>query len=93
MISSREMYLQRLARATDRAPVTSLLGPRQCGKSTLARQFVSTREATVFDLQSEADVRLLSNPELVLGELDGFVVLDEVQVLPGLRPPATTWTS
>ena len=84
MIASRERYLQRIAAATDRAPVTSLLGPRQCGKTTLVRQFVSTREATVFDLQSEADVRLLSNPELALGELDGFVVLDEIQVLPAL---------
>ena len=81
---TRERYLRRIATATDRAPVTSLLGPRQCGKTTLARQFVTTREATVFDLQSEADVRRLSNPELVLGELNGFVVLDEIQVLPGL---------
>ena len=81
---TRETYLRRIAAATDRAPVTSLLGPRQCGKTTLARQFVSTRKATVFDLQSEADVRRLSNPELVLGELRDFVVLDEIQVLPML---------
>ncbi len=81
---AREKYLKRIVAATDRAPVTSLLGPRQCGKTTLVRQFVSTREATVFDLESEADLRRLSNPELVLGELCGLVVLDEIQVLPGL---------
>lgn len=83
MLDRRE-YLRRMAAATRRAPITSLLGPRQCGKTTLARQFVSTRDATIFDLESEADVRRLSNPELVLGEIRGFVVLDEIQVLPGL---------
>ena len=80
----RQNYLRRMATATNRAPVTSLLGPRQCGKTTLARQFVSTREATIFDLESEADLRRLSNPELVLGELQGLVVLDEIQVRPRL---------
>jgi len=77
----RRRYLDRIAAATGRAPVTSLLGPRQCGKTTLAREFASTRESTRFDLGSEADVRQLANPELVLGELRGLVVLDEIQIL------------
>ena len=81
---AREEYLRRIAASTSRAPVTSLLGPRQCGKTTLARQFVSSRNATIFDLESEADARRLSNPALVLGELQGFVVLDEIQVRPGV---------
>ncbi|MCY3933323.1 MAG: ATP-binding protein [Acidobacteria bacterium] len=80
----RRRYLDRIAAATGRAPVTSLLGPRQCGKTTLAREFASTRESTRFDLGSEADVRQLANPELVLGELRGLVVLDEIQILPRL---------
>lgn len=80
----RRRYLDRIAAATRRAPVTSLLGPRQCGKTTLAREFASTRESTRFDLGSEADVRQLANPELVLGELRGLVVLDEIQILPRL---------
>lgn len=80
----RRRYLDRIAAAIGRAPVTSLLGPRQCGKTTLAREFASTRESTRFDLGSEADVRQLANPELVLGELRGLVVLDEIQILPGL---------
>lgn len=80
----RRRYLDRIATATARAPVTSLLGPRQCGKTTLAREFASTRESTRFDLGSEADVRQLANPELILGELRGLVVLDEIQILPRL---------
>lgn len=80
----RAEYLRRMATATKRSPVTSLLGPRQCGKTTLARKFAATRAATLFDLGSEADVRRLSNPELVLGELEGLVVLDEIQIMPRL---------
>ena len=80
----RKDYLEQLATATKRSPVTALLGPRQCGKTTLARQFASTREVTMFDLESEPDVNQLTNPELVLGELQGLVVLDEIQLMPEL---------
>ena len=81
---TRSGYLHRLAAATRRAPVTSLLGPRQCGKTTLARQFAATRDATFFDLESDHDVRRLANPELVLRALDGLVVVDEIQRMPQL---------
>lgn len=77
-------YLRQLEIAVARSPVTALLGPRQCGKTTLARAFAATRPATCFDLESEPDVRRLANPELVLGSLDGLVVVDEVQRLPSL---------
>ncbi len=81
---ARSDYLDRLAAATRRAPVTSLLGPRQCGKTTLARQFAATRNATFLDLESNQDVRRIANPELVLGALDGLVVVDEIQRMPQL---------
>ena len=81
---ARPDYLRRLEVSTARAPVTALLGPRQCGKTTLARQFATGRKATRFDLESEPDLRRLANPELVLGSLDGLVVLDEVQRMPQL---------
>ncbi len=81
---SRSKYLKLLSVATDRSPVTALLGPRQSGKTTLARQFAQGRDATLFDLESEQDLRILSNPELALGELQGLVVLDEIQLLPRL---------
>ena len=80
----RTDYLHQLAVATARAPITALLGPRQCGKTTLARQFAATRQSTFFDLESEPDIRRLANPELVLGALDGLVVLDEIQRMPQL---------
>ena len=78
----RSDYLHQLEIATSRSPVTALLGPRQCGKTTLARQLAATRKSTLFDLESEPDVRRLANPELVLGGLDGLVVLDEIQRMP-----------
>ena len=80
----RDDYLHQLEIATSRSPVTALLGPRQCGKTTLARQLAATRKSTLFDLESEPDVRRLANPELVLGGLDGLVVLDEIQRMPRL---------
>ncbi len=64
----REGYLRLIKRATTRSPVTALLGPRQCGKTTLARAFSGTRESAFFDLESEVDLRRLANPEMVLGE-------------------------
>ena len=81
---ARPDYLRRLEVSTARAPVTALLGPRQCGKTTLAREFAAGRNAMRFDLESEPDVRQLANPELVLGSLGGLVVLDEVQRMPEL---------
>lgn len=84
MLVSRSQYLEKLATATARSPVTALLGPRQCGKTTLARQFAQKQKATFFDLESVPDQRRLQNPELALQGLDGLVVLDEIQVMPEL---------
>ena len=80
----RPGYLQRLAVAVGRSPVTALLGPRQCGKTTIAREFGARRDAVFFDLESEPDARRLANPELALGSLEGLVVLDEIQIAPHL---------
>ncbi len=81
---NRPFYLEKLAVAIKRSPVTALLGPRQCGKTTLARVFTEGRQVTFFDLESAPDQRRLENPELVLGALEGLVVLDEIQKIPGL---------
>ena len=80
----RPYYLNRLHSGVDRSPVTALLGPRQCGKTTLARQFAADRPATFFDMESVPDQRRLQNPEMVLGGLRGLVVLDEIQEQPEL---------
>ena len=83
-MTPRANYMAQVETALRRSPVTALLGPRQCGKTTLARLFGDRLAATYFDLESERDVRRLANPELVLGELRGLVVLDEIQRLPAL---------
>ena len=80
----RPGYFRQMSTALARSPVTALLGPRQCGKTTLARQFAELHSATYLDLESEPDVRRLTNPELALRELNGLVVLDEIQRMPAL---------
>ncbi len=80
----RPYYLDSLNTAIKRSPVTALLGPRQCGKTTLARQIAAEQKATFFDIESIPDQRRLQNPELVLGSLSGLVILDEIQEMPEL---------
>ncbi|MFM8320413.1 MAG: ATP-binding protein [Chloroflexota bacterium] len=81
---SRPHYLDQLETATRRSPITAILGPRQSGKTTLARMFTKGKPVSYFDLDSLPDQRRLQNPELVLGSLDGLVVLDEIQQMPEL---------
>jgi len=76
-----------IARIEDRFrsnPVVLLLGPRQCGKTTLARQFAATRKAEYFDLEAPADVNRLRQPMTALELLQGWVVIDEAQLQPEL---------
>lgn len=80
----RPASLEQLSAATKRSPITALLGPRQCGKTTLAGLFAKGQEATFFDMESVADRRRLQNPELALGGLSGLVILDEIQAVPEL---------
>ncbi|MDQ6996969.1 MAG: ATP-binding protein [Mariprofundus sp.] len=81
---NRSHYLQTLAVAINRSPVTALLGPRQCGKTTLARLFGEQHSAHYFDLESPADQQRLQNPELMFGQLQGLIILDEIQTKPEL---------
>lgn len=67
-------------------PVVALLGPRQCGKTTLAREFSKTRRAEYFDLESPADQARLNQPMTALEPLRGWVVIDEAQLKPELFP-------
>lgn len=81
---NRPAYLEALKTAIRRSPVTALLGPRQTGKTTLARMFAEEKIATFFDLESIPDQRRLQNPEWVLGNPEGLVILDEIQLMPEL---------
>jgi uncharacterized protein len=80
----RPFYLHKLMTAVRRSPVTALLGPRQCGKTTLARQFAEGQKTIYFDLESQPDRQRLTNPELVLGGIEGIAILDEIQEMPEL---------
>ena len=65
-----------------------VLGARQVGKTTLAKQLAATRRGptTRFDLQDPVDLRRLSDPGLALRPLRGLVVLDEIHHLPEVFP-------
>jgi predicted AAA+ superfamily ATPase len=66
--------------------VVALLGPRQCGKTTLARQFVPPYSVNYFDLEDPQSLARLSQPDLALRPLKTLVVIDEIQRRPDLFP-------
>ena len=72
--------------ALDRSRIVALLGPRQCGKTTLARQFVSPDSANYFDLEDPISLARLDEAMTALRDLKGLVVIDEVQRRPELFP-------
>jgi predicted AAA+ superfamily ATPase len=83
----RTAILRRLEQALARAPVVALIGARQVGKTTLARQLRLRHPGPpVLDLERSQDRAQLADPELALGAMRGLVVLDEVQRLPQLFP-------
>jgi hypothetical protein len=83
----RPRFLKLLSDSLLRSPVTALLGPRQCGKTTLARSIVAARDdAVLLDLEDPAVLESLQSPKTVLSPLRGLIVLDEIQRRPDLFP-------
>lgn len=82
----RERYLGRVRKALSRSPVVALLGPRQCGKTTLARQMMPAGHPQYFDLEDPVVAHFLEQPMTALRGLRGLVVIDEAQRQPGLFP-------
>jgi predicted AAA+ superfamily ATPase len=82
----RTHLLNHLKGALRRSPSVSLLGPRQSGKTTLARTLLSPESENYFDLEHPTGLRRLEDPETSLSELRGLVVIDEVQRRPELFP-------
>jgi predicted AAA+ superfamily ATPase len=72
--------------ALERSRVVALLGPRTCGKTTLARQFVPADSVAYFDLEDPSSLARLDEPMTALRDLSGLVVIDEVQRRPELFP-------
>ncbi len=82
----RSQLLATLKKALARSRVVVLTGPRQCGKTTLARQLLSETSVNYFDLEDPADLERLTEPMTALRPLKGLVVIDEVQRRPDLFP-------
>ena len=84
----RPAHLNALKRLVSHHPVVALVGARQVGKTTLARELAWSRKGLThfFDLESTADLARLADPLLALSPLRGLVVLDEVQRRPDLFP-------
>ncbi|MEI7774655.1 MAG: ATP-binding protein [Verrucomicrobiota bacterium] len=72
--------------ALGRSRVVALVGPRQCGKTTIAREFVAVNSANYFDLEDPVSLARLEEPKTALEGLRGLVVIDEVQRRPELFP-------
>lgn len=78
----RPAAIERIGQVFRVHPIAALLGPRQCGKATLARLIAADEPSTYFDLENPRDLRLLAAPMTVLEALSGLVVIDEVQRRP-----------
>ena len=85
MIVERRRPLRRVRETFAVHRGVALLGPRQCGKTTLARAFMAAEpDHTYFDLERAVDRRSLGAAETTLAPLTGLVVIDEIQRMPGL---------
>jgi len=86
MMIPRKHDLARVRLLLDEYPVVALLGARQVGKTTLARQLAGDHHDRVawYDLEDPADLVRLEDPGLELRPLRGLVVLDEIHRLPGI---------
>ena len=82
----RKADRQTVQQALKRSRVVAILGPRQCGKTTLAREFVPASSRNYFDLEDPQSLARLSEPNLALRPLKGLVVIDEIQRRPDLFP-------
>jgi len=85
-VIERKLDIDLVRHALRRSPVVALLGPRQCGKTTLARQFVAPDSLNYFDLEDPASLSRLDEPDTALRSLKKLVVIDEVQRRPELFP-------
>ena len=82
----RSYFSQQLSHYLSNYSVVAMLGPRQCGKTTLARMYVehSAEPLHYFDLEDPVSFAQLQNPKLSLEPLQGLIVIDEIQRQPDL---------
>ncbi len=82
----RPRWLAAIRAALKRSRILALIGPRQAGKTTLARQIVPPDSPAYFDLEDPTSLARLSEPMTALAPLKGVVVIDEIQRQPDLFP-------
>ena len=82
----RAAYNNLIEKALNRSRVVAMVGPRQSGKTTLARQFVSPLSLNYFDLEDVTSIARLQEPMTALRDLHGIIVIDEIQRRPDLFP-------
>jgi predicted AAA+ superfamily ATPase len=85
-VISRTTLIAEIRRALKRSRVVALVGPRQSGKTTLARQIVPASAVGYFDLEDATSLARLAQPLTALAPLTGVVVIDEIQRRPDLFP-------
>lgn len=83
-IVQRAELARKLRQSIKRNPVTAVLGPRQCGKTTLVRELDFDKPPAYFDLENPVDLARLENPLRMLEDLKGIIIIDEVQRRPEL---------
>ena len=84
----RKRFLEEIKQVHRVHSVCAILGPRQCGKTTLAELYRQTVEEKcfIFDLEDPTDLGKLENPKLTLETLDGLIIIDEIQRRPEAIP-------
>lgn len=84
----RQFFLNKIEQAFQVTNVVAILGPRQCGKTTAAKQYIEKQshfpKQNYFDLENYLDRERLSDPLLSLSSLSGLIVIDEIQRVPDL---------
>jgi uncharacterized protein len=85
----RKFFLAKIEKHFSIHKVCALLGPRQCGKTTLAKVFANHHKVpkvNFFDLENPLDIQRLTEPMLTLSRLKGIIIIDEIQFKPDLFP-------
>lgn len=88
---SRPLFINRLGLSFKVNPVVAILGPRQCGKTTISKEYILKRDPlfsqeNYFDLENDRDLERLRDPFLILSQLKGLILIDEIQKKPDLFP-------
>jgi len=88
-VIDRISYIEKITQNLKTFKVCALLGPRQCGKTTIATHYANLckekgEKVHFFDLEDPDHLNALENPKLVFQRLSGLIIIDEIQRIPEL---------